>query len=97
MYHIPPHFAYKLQPQPKLHLAHTHLGRPDRHPGPHAQVREDVQHLRVPPELLQEGYDDLDVLLAHHVQGLGGVVEDAVEDVHHASPFPAGLREEKST
>ena len=31
------------------------------------------------------------MLLFHHVEGFRGVVEDAVEDVHHASTLPTGL------
>ena len=35
---------------------------------------------------------DLDVLLLHHVERLGAVVEDAVEHVHHAGSLAARLR-----
>ena len=51
-------------------------------------------YLWVPAKLLQEGDDDPDVLLLHHVEGLGAVVEDAVEHVHHARTLAAQLREQ---
>ena len=51
-------------------------------------------YLWVPSKLLQEGDDDPDVLLLHHVEGLRAVVEDAVEHVHHACTLPAQLGEQ---
>ena len=51
-------------------------------------------YLWVPAKLLEEGDDDPDVLLLHHVEGLGAVVEDAVEHVHHARTLTAQLREQ---
>ena len=51
-------------------------------------------YLWVPAKLLQEGDDDPDVLLLHHVERLGAVVEDAVEHVHHACTLPAQLGEQ---
>ena len=51
-------------------------------------------YLWVPSKLLEEGDDDPDVLLLHHVESLGAVVEDAVEHVHHARPLTAQLREQ---
>jgi hypothetical protein len=34
------------------------------------------------------------VLFFHHVESLGRIVEDAVEDVHHARALSSGLRPE---
>ena len=36
----------------------------------------------------------LNVLFFHHVESLGRIVEDAVEDVHHARALSSGLRPE---
>jgi len=43
-----------------------------------AKVAKDVQDLRVAAELLEQRDDHLDVLFLHHVQGLRGVIKDAV-------------------
>ena len=59
-----------------------------------AKVTQNIQNFRITSEFFQQRNDDLDVLLFHHVQGLGGVVEDAVEDVHHAGAFTSQLAEE---
>ena len=51
-------------------------------------------YLWVPAKLLEEGDDDPDVLLLHHVERLRAVVEDAVEHVHHASALSAQFGEQ---
>ena len=60
------------------------LRRANGHAATDAKVAEDVEDLRVAAEFLEQRDDHLDVFLFHHVQGLRRVVEDAVEDVHHA-------------
>ena len=59
-----------------------------------AQIAQNVQNFWIPPEFFEQRDDDLDVLLLHHVQGLGRVVENAVEDVHHAGTFTPELAEQ---
>ena len=61
------------------------LRRSHSHAATLAQVAEDVKNLGIATKLFQQGYDDLDVFFLHHVESFWGVVEDAVEDVHHAS------------
>ncbi len=69
------------------------LGGPDSHSASNAEVAQDVEDFWITAKLLQKRNDDLDVLLLHHVQSFRGVIEDTVQNVHHASPLSSQLTE----